>query len=215
MSGQAEINDKMRAILIDWLIEVHHKFKLQPETLFITARIIDKYLELEQVSKSRLQLVGVTALLLASKYEEIYPPELKDFVFITDKAYNKEDVLQMEFSILSSLSFDLTFPTTHRFIERYSRLIGCDSRVTNFAYFLSELALIDIRMLQYNSSVTAASALILAYKIVTSGIENAFSLQNRTLDSYLSDTLGFSESELTPCMQDLHSLQQRGVSSSL
>ena len=79
MSGQAEINDKMRAILIDWLIEVHHKFKLQPETLFITARIIDKYLELEQVSKSRLQLVGVTALLLASKYEEIYPPEMKDF----------------------------------------------------------------------------------------------------------------------------------------
>ena len=54
MSGQAEINDKMRAILIDWLIEVHYKFKLQPETLFITARIIDKYLELEQVSKSRL-----------------------------------------------------------------------------------------------------------------------------------------------------------------
>jgi G2/mitotic-specific cyclin-B, other len=176
MSGQAEINDKMRAILIDWLIEVHHKFKLQPETLFITARIIDKYLELEQVSKSRLQLVGVTALLLASKYEEIYPPELKDFVFITDKAYNKEDVLQMEFSILSSLSFDLTFPTAHRFIERYARLLGCDSRVINFAYFLSELALIDIRMLQYNSSVTAASSLILAYKIVTSGIENAFSL---------------------------------------
>jgi G2/mitotic-specific cyclin-B, other len=93
MSGQTEINDKMRSILIDWLIEVHHKFKLQPETLFITVRIIDKYLEEAKVSKSRLQLVGVTALLIASKYEEIYPPELKDFVFITDKAYNKEDVL--------------------------------------------------------------------------------------------------------------------------
>ena len=121
----------------------------------------------------------------------------------------------MEFSILSTLSFDLTFPTTHRFLERYSRLLGCDSRVLNFAYFLSELALIDIRMLQYNSSVTAASALTLAYKIVNLGIENAFSHQNRTLDINLSDTLGFSEGELTPCMQDLFNLQQRGVSSSL
>jgi cyclin B len=79
-----------------------------------------------QVSKSRLQLVGVTSLLIASKYEEIYPPELKDFVFLSDKAYSKEDVLQMEFSILSTLSFDLTFPTAHRFMERYSKLLGDD-----------------------------------------------------------------------------------------
>jgi cyclin B len=83
----------MRSILIDWLIEVHFKYKLQSETLFIAVRIIDRYLELEKVPKSRLQLVGVTALLVACKYEEIYPPELKDFVFLTDKAYTKEDML--------------------------------------------------------------------------------------------------------------------------
>ena len=78
MFHQIEINDKMRAILVDWLIEVHSKFKLQKETLFITINIIDRFLEKAKVSKSRLQLVGVTALLIASKYEEIYPPELTD-----------------------------------------------------------------------------------------------------------------------------------------
>ena len=83
----------MRAILVDWLIEVHSKFKLQRETLFITISIIDRYLAIQLCSKTQLQLVGVSALLIACKYEEIYPPELKDFVFITDHAYTKEDVL--------------------------------------------------------------------------------------------------------------------------
>ena len=86
---QSEINDKMRAILVDWLIEVHLKFKLFPETLFITISVIDKFLEQVPVSKSKLQLVGVAALFIASKYEEIYPPELKDFIYITDRAYTK------------------------------------------------------------------------------------------------------------------------------
>lgn len=91
-------------------------------------------------------MVGVTALLIASKYEEIYPPELKDFVFITDKAYTKDDVLTMEFSILSTLSFEVTFPTSNRFLERYMKLLGNDIDAMNFAQFLIELGLIDIRM---------------------------------------------------------------------
>lgn len=137
----------MRAILVDWLIEVHYKFKLLPETLFITVRIIDRYLEKQLVLKSKLQLVGVTALLIASKYEEIYPPEVKDFVFITDNTYTKEDVLQMEYNILSTLQFDITFPTPHRFLERFMRVLGDDSQVASYAQFLMELSLIDIHSL--------------------------------------------------------------------
>ena len=87
MSIQSDINEKMRGILIDWLVEVHLKFKLVPETLFLTVNIIDRYLAKEQVNRQRLQLVGVTAMLVACKYEEIYPPIVKDFVYITDNAY--------------------------------------------------------------------------------------------------------------------------------
>ncbi len=83
----------MRSILIDWLIEVHLKFKLVPETLFLTVNLIDRYLQHKQVTRQKLQLVGVTAMLIASKYEEIYAPIVKDFVYITDNAYTKEEIL--------------------------------------------------------------------------------------------------------------------------
>jgi len=83
---QNDINEKMRSILVDWLVEVHVKFKLLPETLFLTVNLIDRYLEAKKVLRQKLQLVGVTSMLIASKYEEIYAPEVKDFVYITDKA---------------------------------------------------------------------------------------------------------------------------------
>jgi cyclin B len=83
----------MRAILVDWLIEVHYKFKLMPETLFLTMNLIDRFLERSDVLRTKLQLVGVTAMLIACKYEEIYAPEVRDFVYITDKAYTREEIL--------------------------------------------------------------------------------------------------------------------------
>ena len=94
LNVQTDINEKMRAILVDWLIEVHYKFKLLPETLFLTINLIDRYLERVQVHRTKLQLVGVTSMLIASKYEEIYAPEVKDFVYITDRAYSKEEILR-------------------------------------------------------------------------------------------------------------------------
>lgn len=90
----------MRSILIDWLIDVHLKFKLLPETLFLTINLIDRYLSKNAILRSKLQLVGVSSLFIACKYEEIYAPELKDFVYVCDHAYNKEEILEMEGRIL-------------------------------------------------------------------------------------------------------------------
>lgn len=92
MEDQQYINERMRSILVDWLVEVHLKFKLVPETLYLTVNIIDRYLATTEVTRPKLQLVGVTALLIASKYEEIYPPELRDLVYICDRAYSKNEV---------------------------------------------------------------------------------------------------------------------------
>ena len=100
MKIQPDINDRMRGILIDWLIEVHLKFKLVPETLYLTVNLIDRYLEIDVTSRDKLQLVGVTAMLIACKYEEIYPPEVKDFVYITDNAYTKQEIMDMEYKML-------------------------------------------------------------------------------------------------------------------
>ena len=103
MRTQEDINERMRGILIDWLLEVHLKFKLVPETLYLTVNLIDRYLELEPVKRDKLQLVGVTAMLIACKYEEIYAPEVNDFVYITDNAYSKKEIQDMEYIMLKKI----------------------------------------------------------------------------------------------------------------
>ena len=117
MSKQNDINEKMRMILIDWLIEVHLKFKLLPETLFLTINFIDRYLQNNQTPRDKLQLIAVSSLLIACKYEEIYPPEISSFVYITDNAYTKEEILNYEIKILGDLEYDITYPTSLRFLE--------------------------------------------------------------------------------------------------
>ncbi len=92
MEDQPFIDERCRSIVVDWLVEVHMKFKLELETLYLTINITDRYLAKAEVKKLKLQLVGVTALLIASKYEEIYPPELRDLVYICDKAYSGNEV---------------------------------------------------------------------------------------------------------------------------
>lgn len=112
MESQPHINERMRSILVDWLVEVHLKFKLVPETLYLTVNIIDRYLERKEVTRPKLQLVGVTSLLIASKYEEIYPPELRDLVYICDRAYTRQEV-----SVYAALSVvlkqDSNFSRSH------------------------------------------------------------------------------------------------------
>ena len=165
MSQQKDVNEKMRAILVDWLIEVHLKFKLLPETLFLTVNLIDRYLSKEQVSRGRLQLVGVTAMLIACKYEEIYPPEIRDFIYITDKAYQRSDILAMEYSMLRMLDFEITTPSPYVFLERYRKLMGSDSKTFNLARYVLELTLIDLKMVKHKPSLLAGGALYLANRI--------------------------------------------------
>lgn len=82
MVNQPDINAKMRGILVDWLIEVHRKFELMPETLYLTINIVDRFLSVKAVSRRELQLVGISSMLIASKYEEIWAPEVIFFAFL-------------------------------------------------------------------------------------------------------------------------------------
>jgi len=97
----------VRAILVDWIISVHAKFKLLPETLYLTINLIDRYFSMFNVQKNEVQLVGVAALLIATKYEEIYPPTVKDFIYLTDNTYSRQQILQMEKNILFNLNFEV------------------------------------------------------------------------------------------------------------
>ena len=96
MKNQKEINEKMRSILVDWIIDVHFKFGFTDETLFMTISIIDRYLTKNQIKRSNFQLLGITALMIACKHEEIDLPKVDDFIYITDNAYIKSQVIKME-----------------------------------------------------------------------------------------------------------------------
>lgn len=93
---QQELNKRMRDVLVDWLTEVHHRFELIQETLHLTIHLLDRYLSKEPVTRDEVQLVGITAMMVAAKYEEMYPPELNDYVYITDNAYSDRRILDME-----------------------------------------------------------------------------------------------------------------------
>lgn len=105
-------------------------------------------------------------MLISSKYEEIYAPEVRDFVYITDKAYSKEEILTMEQSILATLDFNITTPSSFRFLERFAKINNADASLFNLARYLIELPLIEYRMLKYTPSNLASSALYLAQKIM-------------------------------------------------
>ncbi|RLM56164.1 cyclin-B2-2-like [Panicum miliaceum] len=128
MSSQTDINEKMRGILIDWLIEVHYKLELLEETLFLTVNIIDRFLALENVVRKKLQLVGVTAMLLACKYEEVSVPVVEDLILICDRAYTRADILEMERRIVNTLKFNMSVPTPYCFMRRFLKAAQAEKR---------------------------------------------------------------------------------------
>ena len=205
MSNQSDINYRMRAILIDWLIEVHLKYKLLPQTMYIAVNLIDRYLEKNETNRAKLQLVGVTAMFIACKYEEIYPPELKDFVYITDGAYVKSDVLKMEVEMLLSLNFDVTFPTQWAIFETYKRKLDLDGKTFNLAWFLMELCLINYKTLKFKMSHIAASAILIASKTMRVYRNNWFykniGIEEKALEECCKEMIDFYNYNATHNLQ--------------
>ena len=165
MAHQGEINEQMRAILIDWIIDVHLKFHFNEETLYLTIRIIDLYLSLVPILRANLQLLGVTALFIACKEEEISFPHIKEYVYITDNAYTKEQILAMEFHVLKVIQFNIVSPSPLRFYEIISLALGFDKKLFYFGRFLMESFIIDYRITKYSASVIASSCAYLVMKV--------------------------------------------------
>jgi cyclin B len=209
MSKQEDINEKMRAILIDWLVEVHLKFKLMPETLYLTVNLIDRYLEKEKIKRSQLQLVGVTAMFVASKYEEIYAPECRDFVYISDKAYTREQILKMEGDMLSKLNFQLTTPNALVFLKRFAKVAGVlanpRTKTELLANYLVELTLQDYKMLKYLPSTIAAASTYLALK----------TMGQQPWTSELMQHACYTEAAIMPCVRDINTLHKNAAANNL
>lgn len=159
---QPDITTNMRAILVDWLVEVSQEYKLHNETLYLSINYLDRFLCHQQVHRGRLQLVGITCLFIASKYEEMTPQTVDEFVYITDNTYNRADVLEMERNILVKLMFELTAVTSITFLRRYCKVLSLDAITCDLAAFLLELTLLDYFFMDARPSIVALGAVCVA-----------------------------------------------------
>lgn len=169
MNIQPDINENMRAILIDWLVAVHSYFvkknRFSADTLYLTVDILDRFLAKTDVSKSKLQLVGVTAFFIASKYEEIYPPFLEELVKICENAYSSKQIEDTEEVILKTLSYQVSKPTAHKFLVRFLQVSNANKMKGHIANYVLDGSLLHHSLLKYRPSQLAAAAVFIANKV--------------------------------------------------
>ncbi|KAK4274644.1 hypothetical protein QN277_017838 [Acacia crassicarpa] len=208
---QRDINPHMRGVLVDWLVEVAEEYNLVSDTLYLTVAYIDKYLSLNALSRHKLQLLGVSSMLIASKYEEIKPPEVEEFCYITDNTYTKEEVVTMEAEILKSLKYEMGYPTVKTFLRRFCTVAlenyeASELQFEFLTYYLAELSLLEYSCVKFLPSLVAASVIFLA----------RFMLSPKThpWNSALHRRSGYKSSDLKDCVLvilDLY-LSRRGGS---
>ena len=164
MKNQKEINEQMRSILVDWIIDVHHKFGFTDETLFMTVLIIDRYSSIEEITRIKYQCLGITALMIACKHEEINVPKVEDFIYITDNAYTKEEVFQMENDVLSKLHFSLLYPSPIKFYEYLSLNFNFNKKYHMLGKYLMESFLLDLKYIKYKPSIISCACTYIVMK---------------------------------------------------
>ena len=194
---QPELNIKMRTILINWLIEVHYKFHLLDETLFICIKILDLYLSKKTIERKHLQLLGITSLFIAAKYEEIYAPKANNLIFMTDNAYSKEDMITMENDILNVINFNLSLPSSLRFIEIHGNFLNLDKRNFFRVLYINELSLVNYNLIKFYPSLIACTCLYINLKsneMINMGYD----------EEKLYKISGYNYKDIIPCLYELN-----------
>ncbi len=200
MKYQSDINEKMREILFDWLIEVHKKYKLSDNTLYITGNLIDRFTERKpELKRTKYQLLGVSALFIAGKYNDIYPPESKDYSYITDDAYTKKEVVEMEMEILKELNYTITFPTQYNFLEIYRKLLNMDDKTYHLSFYCIDICFINYNMIKYKPSFLAAASCLLSFRLL------------KIYDNWeeFESITGYNINELYDCMVEITELIEK------
>lgn len=206
MSAQKEITDVMRAILVDWLVEVQESFELNHETLYTAVKMTDIYLSKKQVRKEDLQLVGATACLIACKVDERIPPMVDDFLYVCDDAYTRDQLMKMERKMLGVVGFDLGYSLSYRFLRRYGRVCRVTMPVLTLARYILEMSLMEYGVnVDVSESEVAAGCLVLAFKM--KGIKG----YGPTLAHYS----GYQLSDLASMVEKLLVMMQKPVKENL
>jgi len=173
--SQSDIRPRMRTILFTWMTEVHMKYGMKRDVILWAAfQICDRYLSRVDSHRRELQLIGCTALWIASKYHEIHPPLANDFVNISDNAFTKNDLFTMEARICQVLNYQFTIPNAFQYLDRYTDIaldsvheLKVKNRVKWLARYGMERFNLHVHALEYCPSLLAAGALFAALKLTS------------------------------------------------
>ncbi|CAJ2660849.1 unnamed protein product [Trifolium pratense] len=201
---QKDITPHMRGQLIDWLAELADNYNLLPNVIYLAVSYIDRYLSFHPIRKVRLQLLGVTSMYIASKYEDLSTHNVETFSVTTCNYYDKEEVLEMENKILKTLDFDLSSPTIMTFLEKFEEIACEENNASSWKFkflteYLGELSLLEYECLKFLPSLVAASITLLAKFIV-------WPEKRPCWTSALEEYSEYSSFELKECVLILHDL---------
>lgn len=179
---QKEINSKMREILIDWLVDIHFQFKMKSRTLYLAVYLIDTYLSYKQIQRKNYQLLGIGAFLISCKEEEMKPPSMEDLIYLTDFAYTKESLFEMEIDILKTVDFNLIIPLAIDFYEPIAKLLDFNEENFYMGQFFMESYLLSPKSSVIPGSILAcACAYIVMLYVEKPGYELCYDVNLNSL----------------------------------
>jgi hypothetical protein len=196
LKNQRYISADMRAVLINWLVNVQEQFELNHETLYLAVKIIDIYLSRTggEVRRGDLQLLGGTAVFLAAKFDERVAPLIDDILYMCEDNYNAEQIIKMELLLFKTVGFDLGIPISYRFLRRFSRVVKLDMQTLTLARYILETSLMFYQFVGVKDDLMAAASLLLA-------------LRMKNLDNWnakLVKYTGYTLEEVEPLMKCLN-----------
>ncbi|XP_076453514.1 G2/mitotic-specific cyclin-B3-like [Babylonia areolata] len=163
LARHPQVTQRMRAVLVDWLVEVQENFELNHETLYLAVKLVDTYMaSVQDIQRDNVQLLGAVSLFLSSKYDERMPPAIDDFIYICDHAYNRDQFMAMERELFRTVGFDLGRPISYRFLRRYSRCGRSETKTLYLARYILELSQMEYKFVFQRESMMAASVLYIA-----------------------------------------------------
>ena len=194
---QPAINKQMRLLLVDWMVEVQQQLEFNHEVLYLSVKLLDLYLNKRKIEKERLQLLGGAAMFIACKFEERMPPIIDDFIYVSDNAYDRNELIKMEIDILKTVKFDIGVPLSYTFLRRYAKCVQADMRFLTLARYILELSLQDYAFAYVRDSDKACAALYLALKMTVAYENEIKSILESNPDCVPMDTLTVSSAGLT------------------
>ncbi|XP_013203745.1 G2/mitotic-specific cyclin-B3 [Microtus ochrogaster] len=178
MERQLELTSTMRAIVVDWLVEVQSSFQMSNETLHLAVKLMDCYLMKAQCKKDNLQFLGSTVYMIAVKFEESYLPSLKEFLCTCEDPYEPRDMTSLEMKILKTLNFDINIPTAYHFLRRYTTCVHASMKTLTLSRFICEITLPEYEFIKEKPSKLAAACLALA--LYMRNLDNCIPLLERS-----------------------------------